>query len=283
MAKRPPVTPPPDEPTIDVERGLPLLRRQHVDGTGLVQTKAGEQEIDAWETQTEHWLQAVFGKGAQKVATVMDAGHRRVIDRRRDDVASYRRGILVDQLNQLSAVIKIVEQEASEPAPRWGSKPRASATPAPGRKVFIVHGHEDGTKEMVARFISKLDLEPVILHEQASKGRTVIEKFEDHGDPAEIAFAVVLLTPDDRGGTSTTPYDDQRPRARQNVVLELGWFLGKLGRDRVCALHKGDVEMPSDFAGVIYVALDPGGAWRFQLAKELRQVIPSVDMNKAIE
>lgn len=143
-------------------------------------------------------------------------------------------------------------------------------------KVFVVHGHDEAVREAVARFISKLDLTPVILHEQASQGRTIVEKLEHHGD---VGYAVVLLTPDDVGGTDPQTL---QPRARQNVVLELGYFLGRLGRDHVCAVYKGDLELPSDYLGVIYIPFDSGGSWRLQLARELRAAGLPVDMNKAI-
>lgn len=98
---------------------------------------------------------------------------------------------------------------------------------------------------MVARFLDQLGFQPIILHEQANQGRTVMEKVEAHG---QVDFAVVLLTPDDEGcAKGGTP----EPRARQNVLLELGYFLGRLGRDKVCALKRGTVEIPSDFAGVV--------------------------------
>jgi predicted nucleotide-binding protein len=134
------------------------------------------------------------------------------------------------------------------------------------RKVFVVHGHDNELKEMTARFLEKLELEPIILHEQPSAGRTIIEKFETYSD--DVAFAVVLLTPDDVGGIAVDR-SDLRARARQNVILELGYFLGRLGRARVCALYKPGVELPSDYQGIIYVDLDPGGAWRTKLAQEL--------------
>jgi hypothetical protein len=133
-------------------------------------------------------------------------------------------------------------------------------------EVFVVHGHDGEAKESVARFLEKLGLVPIILHEQPSQGRTVIEKFEISSK--NVAFAVVLLTPDDVGGT-TDEATDLRPRARQNVILELGYFMGRLGRTRVCALYKGGVELPSDFQGVVYIEFDPAGAWRTKLAQEL--------------
>ena len=145
-------------------------------------------------------------------------------------------------------------------------------------KVFVIHGHDEAARETVARFLEKLGLEPVILHEQANKGRTIIEKFEDHAD---VAFAVVLLTPDDMGGLKDKE-TELKPRARQNVILELGFFLGKLGRQRVCPLVKGDMETPSDYDGVVYTRLDDAGAWKMKLVQELKAADFDVDANKVI-
>lgn len=142
--------------------------------------------------------------------------------------------------------------------------------------MFVVHGHDHGEKEAVARFLEKLDLVPVILHEQPSMSRTVVEKFEAHAD---VAFAVVLLTPDDVGHPKDAS-EKARPRARQNVILELGYFIGRLGRKNVCALHKGDVELPSDFDGVLYVPM--GSDWRLSLAREIKAADIDVDLNRAM-
>jgi predicted nucleotide-binding protein len=144
------------------------------------------------------------------------------------------------------------------------------------RKVFVVHGHDEGARETVARFLERLGFQAVILHEQASRSRTVIEKVEEHGD---VGFAVVLLTPDDegceKGGTAS-------PRARQNVLLELGYFIGRLGRERVCALKRGHIEVPSDFEGVVYVSFDGSGAWKQALGKELEAADFVIDWNKVM-
>ena len=151
--------------------------------------------------------------------------------------------------------------------------------PPSSRRVFVVHGHDDGLKETVARTLEKLDLEAVILHEQPNKGRTIIEKFEDYAD---VSFAVVLLTPDDMAYRSGEAPDTARPRARQNVILELGFFLGKLGRDRVAVLHSGvkNFERPSDYDGVLYIPIDDNGQWQFGLVKELKAAGIDVDANQ---
>ena len=145
-------------------------------------------------------------------------------------------------------------------------------------QVFVVHGSDDGTKETVARFLDKLGLQPVILHEQANQGRTIIEKFEEF---AQVGFAVVLLTPDDIFSPSDQSVKP-RFRPRQNVILELGYFLGKLGRHRTLALQKGNLELPSDYDGVLYVPLDDQEAWRMHLVRELKEAGFDVDANMAL-
>jgi predicted nucleotide-binding protein len=142
--------------------------------------------------------------------------------------------------------------------------------------VFIVHGHDEGAKQAVARFLERLKLRPVILHEEADRGRTIIEKFQDH---SVVGFAVILLTPDDEGRLLG---GELKPRARQNVIMELGYFIGTLGRSRVCALKVGSVEEPSDLHGVLYVPFDEKGAWKLRLATELKACGIEVDMNLAI-
>ena len=147
-----------------------------------------------------------------------------------------------------------------------------------GSDVFIVHGHDVEAKESVARLIEKFGLNAIILHEQPNAGKTIIEKFEDHSN---VGFAVVLLTLDDLGTCKDRP-EQLNPRARQNVILELGYFMGKLGRSRVCALYKEGLELPSDYQGVLYVQIDANGAWRTALAKEIKSAGIEVDLNKAL-
>lgn len=129
-------------------------------------------------------------------------------------------------------------------------------------EVFVVHGHDD-VRHAVSELIAGAGLQPVMLDGRPNRGRTIIEKLEDH---ANTSFAVVLLTPDDEGRKRASR--KLRPRARQNVILELGYFLARLGRQRVCALYVAGVELPSDFHGVLYVEIDNGGTWRRLLLNE---------------
>jgi predicted nucleotide-binding protein len=184
---------------------------------------------------------------------------------------------LFHQAEQIYAILQsATEFISARPEPTTRRSAQRGVTPA---HLFVVHGQDEAAKETVARFLEKLDLKPIILHEQANKGLTLIEKLEVN---AEVDFAVVLLTPDDVG-YSVGEDGKAKPRARQNVILELGYFLGYLGRGRVCALHKGDVEIPSDFHGVVYVPMDDAQGWRVLLAREIRAAGIDVDLNRAIE
>jgi predicted nucleotide-binding protein len=161
--------------------------------------------------------------------------------------------------------LKMATSGQTQAAPAAIEPDFTAAEPSP-KKIFVVHGHDSDAKETVARFIEGLGLQPIILHEQPSSGRTLIEKFEVYAD---VGFAVVLLTPDDVGAAVSEKRKKLKPRARQNVVFELGYFVGKLTRSRVCALYKNGVEIPSDYWGVVYVELDDKKVWQRRLAQEL--------------
>lgn len=130
-------------------------------------------------------------------------------------------------------------------------------------KIFIVHGHNEAVKEKVARFIEHLKLEPIILHEQPDKGQTIIEKFENNSN--DVSFAIILLTADDFGKAKTET--DYKQRARQNVIFEMGYFMGFLSRSHVFMLLEEGVEKPSDMDGIIYTSLKED--WKTKLFKEL--------------
>lgn len=150
---------------------------------------------------------------------------------------------------------------------------RPSAKPRNPRRVFVVHGRDQVVKDAVVEFLVELGLEPVVLHEQPSMGRHLLTKFMEE---AELAtFAVILMTGDDVGGESSGPLN---PRARQNVIFELGYFLSRLGQSHVCALVSPGLETPSDFDGIVYVPIDDGGQWRAELQRELTAAdLPVVD------
>lgn len=191
-----------------------------------------------------------------------------------DEVRDFKEDIGKD-IRRLSSIKERLELIPLTPTIVSSSKENSSAS-SNSKAVFIVHGHDEALLQSVARFITQLELEPIILHEQPSKGRTVVEKLEAHSN---VNFAVVLLTPDDVGGVDEKHLSR---RARQNVVLELGFFLARLGRENVAALYKGELELPSDYMGVIYIPVDTAGAWKFSLAKEIKASGISIDLNKVL-
>lgn len=151
---------------------------------------------------------------------------------------------------------------------------KTSNSTKPNNKVFIVHGHNEEIKHNVARLLEKINLNPIILNEQSDEGLTIIEKFEKHSD---VSFAIILLTFDDFGNTKSK--EEKNKRARQNVILELGYFIAKLGRNKVLPLYEEGVELPSDISGVLYTKIDNSENWKFRVIKELKTVGFDVDAN----
>lgn len=145
------------------------------------------------------------------------------------------------------------------------------------KNIFIVHGHNDRIKIDVARTIEKLGLVPIILSEQPNEGKTIIEKFEQHSN---VGFAVIVLSKDDLGKAITE--DNEMYRARQNVILEMGYFIGKLGRSKVFPLYESGVELPSDLHGILYVPFDDVDGWKMKLSRELRACGYPIDVNKLL-
>lgn len=143
--------------------------------------------------------------------------------------------------------------------------------------IFIVHGHNEKIKLNVARTIEQLGLKPIILSELPNQGQTIIEKFEFNSD---VGFAIILLTADDTGNLKTL--NKKNNRARQNVILEMGYFIGKLGRPKVFPIYETGVELPSDLHGILYVPFDDAGAWKIKLVRELKECGYSVDANNLI-
>jgi hypothetical protein len=258
---------------IRIMRGNELLDREIVEEDDL---QSAKNDYYTWDEYNETLLQRSFttSKPAEDYRGVVFAFGGRdellfnQINEFHDDVQRKIRR-LVSLREQLS----LYEEPPAMPA-----RPEEPSVEI-GTTVFVVHGHSEAFKQQVAHFLDSVtDLEPVILHEQANSGRTIIEKFEDYAGRA--VFAVVLLTGDDDGGVRGS--GERRPRARQNVVFELGFFIAALGRSKVAVLHEEGVELPSDMSGVLYTPLDAGSAWKFALGKELRAAGLPVDLNRAV-
>ena len=247
----------------DIDRAIAKLRRRIEETTNLDprQVRFDDAKIDNVARNIRETVREIFGSNSPELN---DYGHHRIwhggynyLDSEGQRQDKFAAGI-PQTVTMLEGLISRLEEKREELQPDQLAAITGIPPLTGTRRVFVVHGHDEATKESVARFLSKLNLEPIILHERPNQGRTIIEKFESHAD---VDFAVILLTPDDRGHPSDSP-EKTRPRARQNVIFELGYFVGRLGRSRVCALHKGNVEILSDYDGVIYVAMDDPQGWR---------------------
>jgi predicted nucleotide-binding protein len=259
-------------------QGIKLIDAQITKADELIQNRPlSKDEYAAWELVTRNLLEKAFGRHSPNIRSVMDVGKYGSfpINAAPEWWELHRATSLQTQKRKLEGLRELLQTELQLSD---GQVATASHQPR-GYKIFLVHGHDDKALHETARFLEKLQQDVIILREQPNKGRTLIEKFEDYAD---VGFAVVLLTPDDKGGPRNCATSDLKPRARQNVVFELGYFIGRLGRNRVCALYLEGVEIPSDYSGVLYVKMDPSGAWRLELAKELKAAGFPVDMNLAL-
>jgi predicted nucleotide-binding protein len=281
---------------IDKGKALKLIGQQLEAIPALRNQSADSMEFKTWKQTTSLYVEKVFGNDSKNAKLFEELSFWPSVWYSGMDEAKSNRECFDSGLNESEVLLKrfIQELELFEDS---------DASVAPSRvtekrqrhwvgKVFVVHGHDEKLKLQVARFLEKLDLQPIILHEQADQGQTIIEKFEKHSD---VSFAVVLLTPDDVGGklngkamkesfgffrSDVEGESSLKTRARQNVIFEFGYFLGKLGRANVCGLYCEGVELPSDYSGVLYTKVDHEGAWQFKLVKELKAAGLDVDANR---
>lgn len=292
---------PPQAPILNVEQKRRRIERLHNCIRDLeafdpqtVQKRYQIPEVIGLEAGIEDALSAAFGHGTPayeryRAAATLDhgshtmradpmwGGHSEAAYDAQDAVDARRYlaegklqsiALLQQAIRSLESEIADQEYDATSAAPRIMTRQ--------GRKVFVVHGHDEAARLAVARFLEQLDLEAIILNEQPDRGLTIIEKFEDCA--SDVGFAVVLLTPDDVAHAVAAT--QQAARARQNVIFELGYFAGKLGRGRACLLRKGEVEIPSDLYGVIYTEMDASDGWKLKLVREMKAAKLEFDANK---
>ena len=291
MARRPAnLPPPPQRPAFTVgqlRRRIERLQRCIDELEAFepqkVQKRYGEPEVIRLEAAIAEALTAAFGENTpaynrygdaarldhgphtMRISPAFGRGGTTNYDAQdAHDAQRYLSEGKVQAISLLSQAINTLKDEIADQAP---SEQSLSTIPAPAsvhnRKVFVVHGREEAPREAVARFLERLGFQAIILHEQANQGRTVIEKVESHSD---VGFAVIILTPDDTGSLKG---EVPQPRARQNVLLELGYFIGKLTRKRVCTFRVGEVEIPSDWRGVIDEPYDAVGAWKQNIGERV--------------
>jgi predicted nucleotide-binding protein len=143
-----------------------------------------------------------------------------------------------------------------------------------GNTVFIIHGHDNSLKTETQLLLTRAGVNNIVLHEQPDKGRTIIDKLIDESSNSN--YAIALLSPDD-------VLKDGENRARQNVILEIGYFIGLLGKERVRLIKKGEIDIPSDLSGILYEKYDDGGAWKIKICKELQAVGIFVDLKAVVD
>ena len=260
-------------------KALERLRKVLDEIPELKELPHGSPQFEKWQRNTRVAITNTFGNDSPNITDfdnihfspaypfyASDSTFRTVYDEGLESAASVLKS-MIEEINEY--------WDDEDQAPT-SSKIRENAQ-ITTNEIFIVHGRDEGAKNIVARFLEKLDLKPVILAEMPAKGRTIIEKFEQHG---QVGYAIILLTPDDAGSLQGDE-SDPKPRARQNVIFELGFFIGHLGRKHVCALTKGDVEIPSDYAGIEYIPFNDADGWKLKLIRELKSGGFDIDANRA--
>ena len=208
----------------------------------------------------------------RSVKSIVDLRNHQLAERNRTATIkmlffSYNKAGIIQNDELVTDITNDILSEVKKELDTVNKKSNKTKSDFNNKKVFIVHGHDDKIKLEVTRFIENLGLESVILSEQANSGKTIIEKIEENTD---VGYGIVLYTPCDKGGTAETSYKDMKFRARQNVIFEHGYLIGKLGRNRVCALVDGNIEYPSDINGVVYISYQ--GQWQYEIEKELKSI-----------
>ena len=275
-----------------------LLDEQMNAGRQVLQTATDVSDrpaFDNWRRDQKRWLDItqdalrhIYGGDSEAQGFEEAATHRSYIgggewpDWLEDYSNDVRNGI--SKLEALKSALRFAAEPPSFIERFSGAvsvQPDTAAQPPATREterrvIFLVHGRDVAVRETVARFLENAGMEKVvILHEQANRGQTLIEKFEKHAATAK--YAVVLLTGDDEGGAKGEP---RQPRARQNVVFELGFFFGKLGRDHVAVLYEPTVERPSDVDGLAYISLATN--WQQELVRDLRDAGLDFSMDRVV-
>ena len=225
--------------------------------------------FQAWYNLTERFLLKLYGKESIEYENFKNTSFSpRIYSDIRQVISKCKEGLLACKLTFQGYIEELKEESEETQVTAHAEKTEEFL------KIFIVHGHDGELKQAVARIIEKQGIEAIILSEQANKGRTIIEKFEDYSD---VGGAICLFTADDYGRAKKDK--KSKTRARQNVVLETGYFMGKLGRDHVVLIADKGIEMPSDLSGVVYTDT---GSWQFALLKELAAMGYKVDSNKLL-
>lgn len=233
---------------------------------------SGSPEFQAWKMKAERTLIKLYGENGLEVKEFRDTRFSLGIWTSNTPRTAFI-GACASGLRSTKAIFETYLEELEEEICSGDIKAELSSNDKiEYKKVFIVHGHNGELKEAVARLLEQQGISAIILHEQTNAGSTIIEKFEKNSD---VQAAICLFTADDLGKAKDS--DEYKKRARQNVVLETGFFMGKIGRNKVIVIADEGIEFPSDLQGVVYTN---SSSWRFEVLKELRNIGYVIDLNK---
>lgn len=228
------------------------------------------QEFISWKTRAERFLRTHYGENSKEVVDFGNTHFSLMIytfnETESDYIEACKSGLV-----ESKAVFEVYLEELKENDVTPDNEATQDNSISKS-KVFVVHGHDEALKQEVARMVEKQGLEAIILSEQANRGKTIIEKFEEHSD---VGAAICLFTGDDYGKAKDATSENLR--ARQNVVFEAGFFMGKLGRENVILIADSNIEVPSDLQGVVYTSKT---MWQTDVLRELKAIGYNVDFNK---
>lgn len=232
--------------------------------------RTSSQEFISWKTRVERFLRTHYGENSKEVVDFGNTHFSLMIytfnETESDYIEACKSGLVKSK-----AVFEVYLEELKENDVTPDNEATQDNSISKS-KVFVVHGHDEALKQEVARIVEKQGLEAIILSEQANHGKTIIEKFEENSD---VGAAICLFTGDDYGRAKDATSENLR--ARQNVVFEAGYFMGKLGRGNVILIASPDIEIPSDLQGVVYTNKD---MWQTDVLRELKAIGYNVDFNK---
>ena len=261
----------------DVEKFRILITEAETLKTTSFKRYEANPEFDKWSRRVKRGIDKFFGDMFKNLNDFTHISFKYNGPRGMDgvevplDIKTYQNG-LIEAVSLLESIIEEIKEDAYDKTTQEVNSvillQKTDET-----KVFIVHGHDEAVKQEVARFIEKFGLEVIILHEKASSSKTIIEKIEAYTH--DVGFGIVLYTECDIGGKDE---ESLNSRARQNVVFEHGYLIGKLGRSNVCSLVKGNVETPGDIDSVVYLSMQ-SESWHLPLVRELEQAGYNIDRN----
>lgn len=232
--------------------------------------RTSSQEFISWKTRAERFLRTHYGENSKEVLDFRNTHFSLMIytfnETESDYIEACKSGLV-----ESKAVFEVYLEELKENDVTPDNEATQDNSISKS-KVFVVHGHDEALKQEVARIVEKQGLEAIILSEQANHGKTIIEKFEENTD---VGAAICLFTGDDYGKAKDV--EDDNLRARQNVVFEAGYFMGKLGRENVILIANPEIELPSDLQGVVYTN---DKSWQIDVLKELREIGYTIDFNR---